>query len=119
MAAKRPESDAEMAKTEVHRRLRRRRRWRKEGEWRIWDQRRQTREREGREEEGTLERHSKRRSSGREEKVVVAVRDLLLLLLLMMVFSCGLGKHDFISHEKCRELQLSDIWLIKSMAPRK
>ena len=36
--------------------------------------------------------------------VWVWIKDLLLV-------SCGLGKQDFMSHEKWRELQLSDILL--------
>lgn len=42
-------------------------------EWRSWDQRRQTREREGREDGGTRERKSKTMSSGRADMVVACV----------------------------------------------
>jgi hypothetical protein len=62
---------------------------------------------EGREEEGTLERHSKRRSSGRKEKVVVATVMIGFGDRGLELGSCGFGKQDFISHEKGRELQLS------------
>ena len=64
---------------------------------------------EGREEEGTLERHSKRRSSEREERVVVGMEMVIIGFgeRGLEVGSCGFGKQDFISHEKWRELQLS------------
>lgn len=65
---------------------------------------------EGSEEEGTLERHSKRRSSEREERVVVAGMEMVIIGFGergLEVGSCGFGKQDFISHEKWRELQLS------------
>lgn len=67
------EAERKMAKRVEWRRWRLRRRLKKEGERRRRYQRRQTREIKGKEEEGTLERHSKRRSLGREEIVVAAV----------------------------------------------
>lgn len=62
------------------------------------------------EEEGTLERHSSNKSSGREEigGVVVATVDGWWIATSDLA-SEGFGKQDFMSHEKCRELQLSDI----------
>jgi len=47
---------------------------------------------EGREEEGTLERHSKRRSSGRKEKVVVATVMIGFGDRGLELGSCGFGK---------------------------
>ena len=84
----------------------------------------QTAETEGREEDGTRDRHSSKRSSGREETVVVAVAAhwsprmwgwgwgwvwVWVWEWAKDLVSCGLGKQDFMSHEKWRELQLSDI----------
>lgn len=62
------------------------------------------------EEEGTLERHSSNKSSGREEiGVTVAGGFAWWWMGTSDLASEGLGKQDFMSHEKCRELQLSDI----------
>jgi hypothetical protein len=64
---------------------------------------------EGREEGGTRERHSSKRSSGREETVVVAHWSPRMWAWDKDLVSFGLGKQDFMSHEKWRELQLSDM----------
>lgn len=120
MAAKRAESEEETAKRVLRRRPRWRRRREKEEERMRRDHRRQTRERLRREEEGTRERHSRRRSSGREEIADMAAAEQLygaselsngvgLAAEEEMLLSLGLGKQDFMSHEKWRELQLSDI----------
>lgn len=110
VAAERPRSVAARATAVWRSRRRRRRRWEKAGERRRRDQRRQTRERAGREAGGTRERQSKTMSSGSEDRVVTGAGEL--------VWGCGgegnfatasfgLGKHDFTSHVKWRELQLS------------
>ena len=49
---------------------------------------------------GTRQRHSNRRSSGRQEMVV----EESAMVVGEKAEGCwGLGKQDFISHEKCRE----------------
>lgn len=59
----------------------------------------------GREEEGSLVRHSRRRSSGREEREVEKEMEMGRIGFGEL----ELGKQDFMSHEKWRELQLSDM----------
>lgn len=61
---------------------------------------------------GTLERHSRRTSSGREEIVVVDAAAVAVAVAESGEgwWGCwGLAKQDFMSHEKCRELQVSDV----------
>lgn len=59
---------------------------------------------------GTRERQSKTMSSGREDMVVAGTGELRWDCggdASFATASFGLGKHDFMSHAKWRELQLS------------
>lgn len=58
----------------------------------------------------TRERHSSSRSSGREEIGGVETVVVVVGIMVLMAMVVSLGKHDFISQEKWRELQLSDIF---------